>query len=113
MFKQAVPIDHNVKPTRLKSSLPWIICIITAGVFLVPLAFEGATICYAQWCEITGKSVKVQTPIIDSIANGLQRTRDLLVDSFGLTVQRTINDPVVTLSFAALLLVLAMAVLRR
>jgi hypothetical protein len=113
MFKQSIPIAYEVKPTRSRSILPWIISIVAAGVFLVPLATEGAAICYAQWCEVMGKSTDVRTPFIDSIVSGLQNARDLLTESVGPTFQRTIRDPAVALPAAAVLLVVAMAMLRR
>ena len=113
MFKQAIPIAYEVKPTRSRSILPWIISIVAAGVFLVPLATEGAAICYAQWCEVMGKSTDVRTPLIDSMVSGLQNVRDLLTESVGPTFQRAIRDPTVALPAAAVLLVVAMAMLRR
>ena len=113
MFKQVVPIDHDVKPTRFRSSLPWIISIVAIGALLAPLAAEGAASCYAQWCEIMGKSTEVKTPIIDSLGSGLEHARDLLSDSLGSAFQLTLRDPTVALPFAAVLLVVAMAMLRR
>jgi hypothetical protein len=113
MFKQAIPIAYEVKPTRSRSILPWIISIVAASVFLVPLATEGAAICYAQWCEVMGTSTDVRTPFIDSMVSGLQNARDLLTESVGPTFQRTIRDPTVALPAAAVLLVVAMAMLRR
>ena len=113
MFKQSIPIAYEVRPPRSKSALRWTMSIIAAGVFLAPLAKEGAAICYAQWSEIMGKSTDVRTPIIDSVASGLQYARDLLADSLGSTFRRTIHDPTLALPVASVLVVLAMAVLRR
>ncbi len=113
MFKQAIPIDHDVKPTRFTSRLPWIISIVAVGAVLAPLAAEGAASCYAQWCEIMGKSTEVKTPIIDSIASGLEHARDLLADSLGSAFEVTLRDPAVALPFAAVLLVLAMSMMKR
>ena len=105
MFKQAIPIAYEIKPTRSRSIRPWIIAIFAAGVFLVPLAAEGAAICYAQWCELMGQSTDVRTPIIDSIGSGIQNARDLLAESIGPTLQRTIRDPTVALPVASVLIV--------
>ena len=113
MFKQAIPIAYEVKPMRSRSILPWIIAIVAAGVFLVPLATEAGALCFAQWCELMGKSIDVRTPLIDSMTSGLQNACDLLAESVGPTIQRTIHDPTVALPVASVLLVLAMAMLRR
>jgi hypothetical protein len=113
MFKHSVPIVYEVRPASSKSKLPRILSILASGALLAPLAAEGAAICYVQWCEIMGKSAKVQTPIIDSIGSGLLCVRDLLADSFGSTFQRAIHEPTIALPVASVLLVLAMAVLRR
>ena len=114
MFKQAIPIAYEIKPTRSNSTLSWIISIILAAIFLVPLATEGTAICYAQWCELMGKSTAVQTPFIDSMGSGLENARDLLAERACQSCPcRVVRDPTVALPVAAVLLVLAMAMLRR
>jgi hypothetical protein len=113
MFKQAIPIAYEIKPTRSNSTLSWIISIILAAIFLVPLATEGMVICYAQWCELMGKSTAVQTPFIDSMGSGLEIARDLLAERVAPALQRVVRDPTVALPVATVLLVLAMAMLRR
>ncbi len=113
MFKQAIPIAYEVKPTNSRSIRPWIIATLAAGAILAPLAAEGTAICYAQWRELMGNSTDVRTPIIDSIGSGIQNARDLLSESVGPTLQRTIRDPTLALPVASALIVVAMAVLRR
>jgi hypothetical protein len=113
MFKHSIPIAYEVKPPHSRSTLTWIISILAASVFLVPVAAEGAALCYAQWCEIMGKTTKVQTPIIDWIGSGLEKARDLLGEHVGPTFQSTVRDPSVALPVALVLIVVAMTMLRR
>jgi hypothetical protein len=113
MFKQSIPIAHEIKPTPTKSIRTWIIFIVGLGAILAPLVVEGTAICYAQWCEIMGKEIEARTPIIDSIAAALQSAHDLVADSLGPTFQSTIHNPNVALPVASVLLVVAMAMLRR
>ena len=113
MFKQAIPIAYEIKPTRSHSTLSRIMSIVAAAVFLVPLATEGTLVCYAQWCELMGKSTAVRTPFTDSLGSGLENARDRLAESVAPALQRVVRDPAVALPVAAVLLVLAMAMLRR
>jgi hypothetical protein len=113
MFKQSIPIAYEVKPTRSRSTMIWIMSILAAGVFLVPVAAEATVVCYAQWCEIMGTTTNVQTPIIDWIGSGLQKAHDLVGEHVGPTFQHTVRDPTVALPVALVLIVVAMAMLRR
>jgi hypothetical protein len=113
MFKQALLFDHEVKPTRSKSIVPRLISVLAACIFLVPLAAEGAAMCYAQWSGILGKTTEVRTPIVDTMGSGLQRVRELLAVSRWAPFERAIHDPTVALPIASLFLVVAMAILRR
>jgi hypothetical protein len=113
MFKKAVPIANEIKPTQSKSIRPRIIFVVSVVVILVPLAAEGAAICYAQWRGIMGKSTEARTPILDSMGSGFQHARDLLADSLGSPFHGAIHDPNLALPVAAGFLVVAMAMLRR
>ena len=89
--------------------------VLLAGVVLVlvPLAAEAALRCYAQWCEVMGSSAEVQTPIIDSIGEGIQTARDSLAEDLGPTWHAATHDPYVALPVATVLIVVAMAWLKR
>jgi hypothetical protein len=109
MFKQSIILAHEIPPTPSRSTRAQIVSVIAVIVFLAPLAWAGATICYSQWCQVMGGSTEVPTPVIDSIAAGLRDSRDWLADSIGPAIQ----DPYVALPVASLLLILGMAMLRR
>ena len=87
--------------------------LIALGVFLVPLAIEAAAICYSQWCEVLGRSSEVRTPCIDGIRQGFEDARESLSERVGPPWNAGIQNPSIALPVSAVLIILAMVMLRR
>ena len=90
-----------------------IVFLIAVLVCFVPLAVETASICFCAVVRVGGTITEVQTPIIDSIGEGLRATRDSLAESLGPTVHVATHDPGVALPVASACVLLALALLRR
>jgi hypothetical protein len=113
MFKQVVSPATEAKPARSRISPPRIIAILVTLALLAPLAAEGAATCYAQWSTLMGKNHEVPTPIIDAIGSGLDRAGELFSDHVGSPLDHAIHDVNFVFPVGALLLVFAMALLKR
>ena len=113
MFKPSIVLAEKIEPARSPPMRSRIIFLIAMVICLFPLAVEAASICFAQWCELLGRSSEVRTPIIDSIGEGLRDTRDWIAETIGPTVHRATHDPDVALPVASAFILLALALLRR
>ena len=113
MFKPSIMLAERIGPTPSPAMRSRIVFMIAVLVLLVPLAVEAASICFAQWCELAGRTSDVRTPIIDAIWEGLRDTRDSLAESLGPTVHAATHDPGVALPVASACVLLALALLRR
>ena len=113
MFKPSITLADVPDAARPHAIRLRTILLATMVLVLVPLAAEAALKCYAQWCEVMGSSAEVQTPIIDSIGEGIQTARASLAEDLGPTWHAATHDPYVALPAAAILIVVAMAWLRR
>jgi hypothetical protein len=113
MFKPSMMLADEIEPPRSQPMRLRLIFLIALGVFLVPLAVETTEICYSQWCEVLGRASEVRTPIIDSIAQDLRDAHDSLADCVGPRWHAAICDPSIALPVSSVLIVLAIAMLRR
>jgi hypothetical protein len=113
MSKQPIPVAREIRPAQPKSKLSRIAPILVASALLGPLAAEGASFCYAQWCEVLGVPAEAHTPILDLAGAGLSNAHDLLGESIASGLQNSIRDVSFVLPLAAVLIVVAMAMLRR
>jgi hypothetical protein len=113
MFKTSIMLADEIEPPRSQPMRPRRIFLIALGLFLVPLAVETAAICYSQWCEVLGRASELRTPIIDSITQGLGDAHDSLADCVGPRWHAAIRNPSIALPVSSVLVVLAIAMLRR
>jgi hypothetical protein len=113
MPKNPLPIAYDIKPARPPSKLARITFMILVFVVLAPLVMEGAVTCYAQWCDVMGRSTEVKTPIINWIGRGLGDVHDQLADRIGPTFHSSVRDPKVALPVAGFLILAAMMMLKR
>jgi len=112
MFKPSIMLADQIEPTRSPPMRSRVVFLIGVPIILIPLAVEAASICFAQWCEVMGRTSEVQTPIIDSIGDGLRNTRDLLAETIGPTLYAATHDPAVALPVASAFVLLALALFR-
>ena len=113
MFKPSIMLADVPDAARPHAMRLRTVLLVGVVLVLVPLAAEAALRCYAQWCEVMGSSAEVQTPIIDSIGEGIQTARDSLAKDLGPTWYAATHDPYVALPIATVLIVVAMAWLKR
>ena len=112
MFKPSIMLADVIEPSRPRTMRLRTVLLAAVVCFFVPLAAEAALICYGQWCEVLGGSADVQTPIIDSVGEGIQTARELLAEDLGPTWHAATHDAYVVLPVATVLIVVAMAILR-
>ncbi len=60
-----------------------------------------------------GKSTEVSTPILDTIATGFQVCHEWFGDRIGPSFHRMVRDPKLAMPVSAILIVMAIALLRR
>jgi hypothetical protein len=114
VFKPSIILADVIEPTHSRPIRLRIVFMIAVGVLLIPLAAEAAVLCYYQWCEVTGGATsEAQTPIIDSIGQGLEMACDSLAESIAPQWHAATRNPYVALPVWSVLIVLAMAMLRR
>ena len=91
----------------------WSVPVLVTGALLLPLVVEGTLCCYAQWCDALGKSTEVSTPILDTIAGGFQFCHEWCGDRIAPSFNSVLRDPKIAIPFSSLLIVMAIALLRR
>jgi hypothetical protein len=113
MFKPSITLADVPDAARPHAIRLRTVLLAAMVLVLVPLAAEAALKCYGQWCEVMGSSAEVQTPIIDSIGEGIQTARASLAEDLGPAWYAATHDPYVALPAATILIVVAMALLKR
>jgi hypothetical protein len=112
MAKNPISLAPDLRPDRRRSRLLLIAAIFVLVPLVAPLFMEAVSLCYAQWCEILGTPVAVRTPILDSIR---ERAEDVRQDlRFRLTsyFQRVPWNPNVVLPLIAVVMIIAIWMLR-
>jgi hypothetical protein len=113
MSKSSIRIPHDIGHMQAKPKRPRTVAICVAIFLLGPIALEGALCSYAQWCEVTGRPTEVSTPIIDTIVKGLRDVREWHGDHLAPSLHRFVREPKLALPFSSLVIVVAIAILRR
>lgn len=113
MFKPAIMLVDEIEPPRLTPIRLRMVLLIALGVCLIPLAVEAAAICYSQWCEVMGRANDVRTPYIDAIRQGFADARESLAEHVGPPWNAGIQNPSIALPVSSVLIIVAMAMLRR
>jgi hypothetical protein len=112
MSKKTITLAPDLKPDRRKSRLLPIACIFVLASLMAPLVMEAVAVCYSQWSEVMGTSARVRTPIMDSIEERIQSVREDLWYAVSSRFQRVPWNPKVVLPIAAVIMALAMVMLR-
>jgi hypothetical protein len=79
---------------------------------LVPLMMEAVGVCYSQWCGALGTSARVRTPILDAIEEQIASARTDLWSALSARFQRVPWNPKIVLSVLAVIMAVAMVMLR-
>ena len=113
MFKPSIMLVEKIESPHARPLRLRMVLLIALGIFLVPLVVEAAAICYSQWCEVMGRSSEVRTPLINAIGEGLVRAENRWPRRIGPTWDSAVYDPSIALPVSSVLIILAMAMLRR
>jgi|SRR5262245_58699525 hypothetical protein len=113
MRKQAWQIGDAIEEERRRSKLPTIFFVLFLVGGLVPIVVEGGAICLANWKEVMGVSSDVRTPVIDSVHDNLQSFSDTFWYQITPYFRRLPWDPKMVLPAAAIIMAVAMFMLRR
>jgi hypothetical protein len=112
MPKNPVSLAPDLRPNGRRSKVVPIASIFVIAPLLAPLILEAGALCYAQWCAALGTSAQVRTPIIDTIQEGIETVRNDLWSALSARFQRVPWSPTVVLPVAAVIMAVAMVMLR-
>ena len=112
MVKNPITLAPDLRPDRRTSKVLPIASIFVLAPLLAPLILEAAALCHAQWYAAFGAPERVRTPILDSIAEGIESVRDDLWSAISARFQRVPWNPKVVLPIAAVIMAVAMKMLR-
>ena len=71
MHKFPIPIACENSPAKSRLSSLNKAGILLLGFSLAPLIAEGASICYAQWSQVIGRNATASTPVLDTLHEGI------------------------------------------
>jgi hypothetical protein len=113
MPTKSIAIPPAVPPTPRESRLPRSLWIGILAAVLAPLIWECAAICHSQWCEVIGYPREAQTPILDALHGQLESAQQTIRESIESQFGDFQWDAKIALSVGGILVVLAMAMLKR
>ncbi len=112
MAKNTIPLAPNIQPDRPKYRMLPIASIFVMAPVLAPLIMEAVSLCYGQWSEILGQPVTIRTPILDALSERIESVREDLWYHVSSRFQRVPWNPKVVLPVIALVMVVAIVMLR-
>ncbi len=112
MAKNTLPLAPDLKPDRTRSKLLPIASIFVLAPLLTPLIIELVWLCYGQWCEILGNPVAIQTPILSAMGERIESARQDIWYHISSRFQRVPWNPKVVVPIIALVMIVAMLMLR-
>jgi hypothetical protein len=112
MAKNTIPLAPDIRPDRPRCRVLPIASICVLASVLAPLLLEAVWLCYGQWSEILGKPVTIRTPMLNAISEQIESVRADLWYHVSSRFQRVPWDPKVVLPIIALVMVVAMVMLR-
>jgi hypothetical protein len=112
MHKFPIPIAHELPADHRRAKIARALALVMLGLFLAPLIADGAALCANQWREVLGKNGQTKTPVLDSVADAVETGHRSLWESIDLYFHRLPWDPRIVLTVGAIVMVLAMVMLR-
>jgi hypothetical protein len=113
MRKLAMQIGDDIHEEKPRSRLPFVLMILVLLIGCAPLAIEGGSLCLSTWKEFLGMPAIVRTPVLDSVTESWSTARDTFRDQVAPLFRRIPWDPKMVLPAAALVMAVAMLLLRR
>ena len=112
MSKKTLTLAFDLTPSNSRKRLLPIAAICGLVALSAPVIKETVTVCYAGWCDVLGRPVVVRTPILDGIGEGIQTAREEAKNSIAPYFNRVPWNPQVVLGVSAVVMALAMVMLR-
>ncbi len=112
MAKNPIPLAPDIKADRPRYRVLPIISIFVVAPVLAPLFMEAVLLCYGQWCEILGRPVTIRTPMLTALSDRIDSVRQDLCYTISSRFQRVPWNPKVVVPVIALVMLLAMVMLR-
>ncbi len=113
MRKLAGQLGSEIAVERHRSKWPSVLMALILLLGLGPLALEGISHCVGNWKEFFGIADNVKTPVLDSVQDNLNDIRDIFWSQITPWFRSMPWDPKMVLPAAAVVMVLAMLMLRR
>jgi hypothetical protein len=114
MRKLAFQIGAEITEERRRSRWPLVLLSLFLLVGLGPLALEGGAICAANWKEFLGvSSASASTPVLDHVQGSLQDANDFFWSQVTPLFRSLPWDPKRVIPAGALVMAVAMLMLRR
>ncbi len=102
-----IPVEHH------RPRWPGVLMALILLLGLGPLAIEGIALCVSEWKEFLGIADNVKTPVLDGFQNNLNDIQDIFRSQITPYLSSMPWDPKMVLPVAAVVMVMAMLMLRR
>ena len=113
MRKLAGQLGSEVMEEHRRPRWPLVLVVLILLVGLGPLALEGAAVLVGTWKEFLGVSCNVRTPLLDSLQDNLNDMNAETTRQIHHWFNSMPWDPNMVLPVAAVVMVVAMLMLRR
>ncbi len=112
MHKFPMPIGHDVNSSGRKSKRLRTASIVLLGFLLAPVVAEGGWLCFAQWCQVMGTNTYAKTPIMDAMQDQMQSAHGSFWECMAHWFQNLPWDPRVVMSVGAVVMIIAIRMLK-
>ena len=113
MRKLAGQLGSEVEVLHHRSKWPLVLIVLILLAGLGPLALEGSALLVGTWKEFLGVNCNVKTPLLDSLQDNLNDMNGEVMREVRHWFSSMPWDPKLVLPTAAVVMVLAMLMLRR
>jgi hypothetical protein len=113
MRKLAGQLGSEIQVEHHRSKWPSVLMALILLLGLGPLALEGIALCMSTWKEFLGIADNVKTPVLDGVRDSLNDMRDIFWSQITPWFRSMPWDPKMVLPVAAVVMVMAMLMLRR
>ena len=112
MHKLPIPIAHDVHLGKPRRSILHRAAIVLLGIALAPLIAEVSSICFAQWSQVLGRNAEAESPVLDSLKEGLDSGRQSVSGTISSCFQRVPWNHNLVLAIGVIVVFLGMIMLK-
>jgi hypothetical protein len=113
MRKLAGQLGNEIEAEHHRSKWPAVVMVLILLLGLGPLALEGIALSVGTWKEFLGSGDTVKTPLLDGVQDSLKDMKDIFWSQVTPWFRSMSADPKMVLPAAAIVMVMAMLMLRR